>query len=310
MKFFSRKLSFSRGILGISQTGDGLAVAHVLPQGEAAPRLTACAFLPGGCENQAAGLQQWLSENNLAGSRTAFALAPEFYQLLQIAPPDVPDDELRDAVRWQIRDLIDFPLEEAVVDVFQVPRDVQREGARTAYVVVARQSHLRQQVALLQGAKLKLQAIDIPELVLRNIGNLLPDADKGVALLYFGSESGRIVICRGGKLCLARNINIGAEALRPDSAYLRDMVDTVALEIQRSLDFFESNFSQPAITSLALAPLDCDATALLTELQGALGLGIQPLTIAELLDCASVPEQPQRCLLAIGAALRNETVSS
>ncbi|MEZ4484279.1 MAG: pilus assembly protein PilM [Syntrophotaleaceae bacterium] len=140
--------------------------------------MTASAYLPGSLEAQAAGLQQWLSENNLVGSRSVFALAPDFYQLLQIAPPEVPNDELRDAVRWQIRDLIDFPLEEAVVDVFQVPRDVQREGARTAYVVVARQSLLRKKVALLKNAKLKVQAIDIPELVLRNIVNLLPNAHR------------------------------------------------------------------------------------------------------------------------------------
>jgi len=310
MKLFSQKLSFARGILGLSQEEDGVAVAHVLRQGDAEPRLTACDFLPGRGEEQANVLREWLKEKGLAGSRSVFALAPELYQLLQVAPPEVPDGELRDAVRWQIRDLIDFPLEEAVVDVFQVPRDVQREGARTAYVVVARQSHLRQRVALLQGLKVKLQAIDIPELVLRNIGNLLPDADKGVALLYFGSDSGRIVICRGGKLCLARNINIGAEALRPDSAYRRDMIDAVALEIQRSLDFFESNFAQPAITSLVLTPLEFDATDLLVDLQGALGLTIRPLEIAELFECANEPEQPQRCLLAIGAALRNDMVSS
>lgn len=310
MKLFPKKLSFAQGTLGLSQAEDGLAVAHVLMQGDAKPRLTACEFLPGKGEEQTAVLQDWLKAKGLAGSRSVFALAPELYQLLQVAPPEVPDSELREAVRWQIRDLIDFPLEEAVVDIFQVPRDVQREGARTAYVVAARQTQLQQRVALLHGAKLKLQAIDIPELVLRNVGNLLPDADKGVALLYFGPDSGRIIICRGGKLCLARNINIGTETLRPGSAYLNDMIDSVALEIQRSLDFFESNFAQPAISSLVLAPLGFDVADLKANLEAALGLTVRPLELADLLDCAGPFEQLQRCLLAIGAALRSEMVSS
>jgi MSHA biogenesis protein MshI len=310
MKFFSQKLSFARGIVGVCQGQDGLAVAHVLLQGDAAPRLNACDFLSGAVGEQASLLQSWLKKVGLSTTQAVFSLAVDDYQMLQVAPPEVPDNELRDAVRWQIRDLIDFPLEESVVDVFQVPRDTQREGARTAYVVVARQNLLRQKVALLKDTKLKLQAIDIPELVLRNIGNLLPHADRGVALLYFGSDSGQIIICRGGKLCLARNINIGAEALRPGAPYWQDMVDSVALEIQRSLDFFESNFSQPAIGTLTLAPMGFDSADLIVHMGETLGIAVQPLEIAELLECQILPDRPEQCLLAIGAALRTEMVSS
>lgn len=310
MKFLPHKLSFSRGIVGVCHESGGMAVAHVLLREDVAPKLVACDFLSGGIGEQAALLQGWLKKAGLTAGRAVFSLAVDDYQLLQVAPPEVPDDELRDAVRWQIQDLIDFPPEEAVVDVFQVPRDTRREGARTAYVVVARQNLLRQKVALLKDAKLKLQAIDIPELVLRNIGNLLPNADRGVALLYFGADSGQIIICRGGKLCLARNINLGAEALRPEAAYWQDMVDSVALEIQRSLDFFESNFSQPAIGSLTLAPMGFDSADLMVKLGETLGIAVQPLEIADLLDCQISLDRPEQCLLAIGAALRAEMVGS
>ncbi len=310
MRFLSNKLSFSRGIVGVCQEPGGMAVAHVLLRGEAAPQLTACDFLSGDAGQQPALLQGWLKKVGLTGSRAVFSLAVDDYQMLQIAPPEVPDSELRDAVRWQIRDLIDFPLEEAVVDVFQVPRDTRREGARTAYVVVARQNLLRQKVALLKDTKLKLQAIDIPELVLRNMGNLLPGADRGVALLYFGLDSGQIIICRDGKLCLARSINIGAEALRFDAPYWQDMVDSVALEVQRSFDFFESNFSQPSIGSLTLAPLGFDSAELMVNIGKALGIAVKPLELAELLDCQVLPDRPEQSLLAIGAALRMEMVGS
>jgi MSHA biogenesis protein MshI len=310
MKFLSPKLSFARGTVGVCQGQDGLAVAHVLQQGDALPRLNACEFLSGGVAEQGALLQDWLKKTALPATCAVFSLAVDEYQMLQVAPPEVPDNELRDAVRWQIRDLTDFPLEESVIDVFQVPRDTRREGARTAYVVVARQNLLRQKVALLKDTKLKLQAIDIPELVLRNIGNLLPNADRGVALLYFGSDSGQIIICRAGKMCLARNINIGAEALRAGAAYWQEMVDSVALEVQRSLDFFDSNFSQPAISSLTLAPMGFDSAELMVKLGEALGIALQPLEIAELLDCQILPDRPAQCLLAIGAALRTERVSS
>ncbi|MCD4689421.1 MAG: pilus assembly protein PilM [Desulfuromonadaceae bacterium] len=310
MKFLSQKLSFSRGIVGVCQGQDGLAVAHVLQQGDNAPRLNACDFLSGGVGEQASLLQGWLKKVGLSATRAVFSLAVDDYQMLQVAPPEVPDNELRDAIRWQIRDLVDYSIEEAVVDVFQVPRDTQREGARTAYVVVARQNLLRQKIALLKDTKLKLQVIDIPELVLRNIGNLLPHADRGVALLCFGPDSGQMIVCRAGKLCLARTINVGAEALRPGAPYWQDMFDSVALEVQRSLDFFESNFSQPAINTLVLAPLGFPSTDLMASLGETLGLTVQPLEIAQLLDCQMLPDRPEQCLLAIGAALRTEMASS
>ncbi len=310
MKFLSEKLSFSRGVVGLCQGVDGLAVAHIVLQGDEVPCLKACEYLPGVVGEQASLLHDWLKQAGLLSARAVFSLSVDDYQMLQVAPPEVPDNELRDAVRWQIRDLVDFPIEEAVVDVFQVPRDTQREGARTAYVVVARQNLLRQKVALLKDTKLKLQAIDIPELVLRNIGNLLPHADRGAALLYFGPDSGQMVICRAGKLCLARTINIGAEALRPGASYWQDMVDSVALEIQRSLDFFDSNFSQPAINSLALAPLGFSSADLMASLGEALGMTVQALDIEQLLDCPMLPDRLEQCLLAIGAALRAEVVGS
>ena len=111
-------------------------------------------------------------------------------------------------------------------------------------------------------------------------------------------------------MCLARNINIGAEALRSGAAYWQDMVDSVALEVQRSLDFFDSNFSQPAISSLTLAPMGFDSAELMVKLGEALGIALQPLEIAELLDGQIPPDRPAQCLLAIGAALRTEMVSS
>ena len=100
------------------------------------------------------------------------------YQLLQMVPPDVPRDEMREAIRWQIGDLIDYPPEEAVVDFFSIPSGNQREQSRSAYVVVAHQDQVAERVAWLRGARLKIRAVDIPELVLCNLLNQLPDTGR------------------------------------------------------------------------------------------------------------------------------------
>ncbi|MEZ4484278.1 MAG: hypothetical protein R2864_06655 [Syntrophotaleaceae bacterium] len=61
---------------------------------------------------------------------------------------------------------------------------------------------------------------------------------------------------------------------------------------------------------MALAPLGFDLTNLKNRLAETLGMVVQPLEIADLLDCPILPDQPEQCLLAIGAALRTEMVSS
>ena len=40
------------------------------------------------------------------------------YALLLVEAPDVPATELRAAIRWRVKDLIDFHIDDAVIDVF------------------------------------------------------------------------------------------------------------------------------------------------------------------------------------------------
>ncbi|MEZ4601440.1 MAG: hypothetical protein R2940_16755 [Syntrophotaleaceae bacterium] len=229
------------------------------------------------------------------------------YQLLQVVPPEVPDNELREALRWQIRDLIDFPLEEAVIDVFHVPRGNQRERARTAYVVVAQRNLIRQRVAQMTDARLKVQAIDIPELVLRNLACLFHDTDRAAGLLFFGPDSGLLIVTRGQELCLARNLPVGVSLLQERPDFLERTVETVALEIQRSFDFYERSFAQAPIASLAVAPQDFDTEPLLAGLRASLGIEVSSLDLEKFLECPDpLPPNAGQCLLAIGAALRNE----
>ena len=49
-------------------------------------------------------------------------LRTDDYQLALVEAPDVPPAELRAAMRWRLKESIDFRVEDAVIDVFDVPR--------------------------------------------------------------------------------------------------------------------------------------------------------------------------------------------
>lgn len=314
VKVFGRKSPSAGGVTGVSCETAGIGLAHVVSTSEK-PLLTCCAFFEETAFVPEETLQEEIRGKGLARSRGVGVVAFGSYGLFQVSPPPVPDDEMRDAVRWQVKDLIDYPLDEAVIDVFQVGADQRREGVKNTYVVVARQSVVKRHADLMRQARLKIDAIDIPELSLRNLAALLPENARGVSLLYLGVDRGVVIVVRGGRLQLARDIPFGtaalsAEATAPESGDFDDSqerLSLLALDIQRSLDFYESSFRQTPVAALYLLPSSLPLPGLLPELQSRLGTSVKPFVLGDIVtgDHETLRKADQ-CLLAVGAALRND----
>ncbi|MBT8136528.1 MAG: hypothetical protein KJO54_05910 [Gammaproteobacteria bacterium] len=233
------------------------------------------------------------------------AVVPEeAYQLLLVERPDVPAEELAGAVRWRIRELINTPVEESVVDVFDVP--AQARGSRNMVYAVAAQSQAVGQVAeQVRDSDLPLQSIDIAELCMRNIATELEQDRFGVAFLLVRGSQGFLTITRDRKLYVIRQMEIpGGDAGIGDEA-----VSAIALELQRSLDYFESHYDQRPIRDVVLAP-STEGIALSAALGREMAVNVTLLDLNELLETPRElsPEEQSRCLLAVGAALRGPDV--
>ena len=83
----------------------------------------------------------------------------------------------------------------------------------------------------------------------------------------------------------------------------------LALEIQRSLDYYEQHFRQAPIRTIAMLPLPVTLYGLEDALQQTLGLATRVVTMADVIDCGQEPDQASAasCLLAVGSALRTES---
>ena len=230
------------------------------------------------------------------------------YSLLLVEAPDVPAAELRAAIRWRVKDLIDFHIDDAVIDVFDVPNQRATGKNSMMYAVVAKSDRVRQQIDLFTQSGLNLEVIDIPELAIRNIAALLPEDVAGVVMLHLGPGRGLIAITRQATLYLSRRIDIGSEELGDDVDIAGPKLDRIVIEIQRSLDYYESNFSQPAITNVVLTPLPHPVKGIEQYLAGQLGIAVRSLDINALIDSEEPLDMTiqSECLIAIGAALREE----
>jgi MSHA biogenesis protein MshI len=249
----------------------------------------------------------------LGGLRCTTALDAGAYHVAQLAAPAVPPAEAKEALRWAIKDSIDFAAEEAIVDSMPVPADATRVGrAPQIIAVAARRERVRARMQAFAGAGVKLAAIDVAEIAQRNLAALYEQPDRGLAFLAFDEHGGLLTFTRNGELYALRHLDVGTRALGPEgSAAARQLLlERITLELQRSLDNFDRQFSQVALQRLVVAPF-AGRDGLVAELQDMLSVPVEAAELDEALDfengSAIAGEALQsQWLLAIGLALRQE----
>lgn len=296
---FSRRSNADLTALGLH--ADGVSLARVAREG-GQPRLRACEFRPWGTEGEAKVLAKLAGEHHLKRERCATFLDESEYKLLLTEAPDVRPDELKAAVRWRVKDLIDFHINDATLDVFDLPGAEGRGKSRSMYAVVARNQAIHRRVDLMGAAGVNLDVIDIPEMAQRNLASLVPEDARGIVLLSLSDNSGLITVTKQGSLFLSRALDAGRTQLQ-DAQQSDSWRDRVGLEIQRSLDYYESHFHEAPINQIYLAP-GADVAGLADYLKGNLNLNVKTLDVANALAWKGAI--PERCLLSIGAALRHE----
>jgi len=306
----------ANGLLGMSRSGDGFVLAQIQLRESGKPVLRLL-------ESAAAGELDSVCEACKLGKQPlSLVMEPGDFSLQLLEAPQVAEDEMREAVRWKIRDRLDYDVDQAVVDVFEIPG--LREQGRTPliYAVYAHEDHLCKCIEQVEPTGMELRYIDIPELVQRNIACRLPEDESGLALLNLQQQSGLLTLTYQSTLFLARELDSGYQALAEaantalavnDSPMAlsespAEALETVALEIQRSLDYYESHFGKPPIKHLLIAPLAQPVPELLEHIRSSLGLNVRMLDLAEVIESAVTidAELQARAFYAIGAALRSE----
>lgn len=274
------------------------------------PQITRCTFLPVSEVNSAA-LEKVRRELQLENVRFTTLLSANEYQMMMVEAPNVPVDELKTAIRWKIKDSLNYHVDDATIDVLQIPiGKYGSERPQSLYAVAASNDTIRKRINLFDKAKIDLSVIDIPETAQRNIAALYETEGRGLALLSFDDEGGMLTITSDGELFLARRIEISVGQLSDADETLRQQYqDRVELEVQRSLDYFDRQFHHLSINRMLVsAPEELGLVALLG---GTLGMPVEALDLAQGMDIVGVPELADSefasyALHALGAALRLE----
>jgi MSHA biogenesis protein MshI len=309
MRFF-RKAKKREGWLAIALQRDGLAAISMQTAPDIRPQVRQAVFYPG--KNGAELLEKAGRDLHAHAYRSITVLSNGEYQILSVDAPNVAPEELKTAVRWRLKDMLDFHVDDATIDVLDLPVEPQAavRAQHSMFAIAARNSVIEARQKLFEAAKVELAVIDIPEIAQRNISALVEPPGRGVAMLSFGDEGGLLTVSYGGELYLARRIDLALEQLLDEELERRHAsFDRIALELQRSLDNFERQYSFISVAKLVLAP--SSIKGLDDYLSSNLYTPVDTLDLATLFDFERTPElldplQQQRFLVPLGAALRHE----
>ena len=299
-------VKLAEGWMAVVRSGDRIDLAHVISPVGKRPEIRA--FDSFRVERDSSDAVARLAQSRgLKRYRCTTLLDENDYRLLQLEAPAVPEGERVQALRWRMKDMVDFPVDGAAIAVASIPTEGRQENV---FAVAASATVVGQQMAMFGDAKLQLEAIDIPEMAVRNVAALFEEPNRGVAFLALSGNDSLLVITYRGELYLSRRIEVSAEALaQADDERRRQMLERLALELQRTLDNFDRQYGFISVSRLIVAA-EHDCAGTVATLAENLYLPVAAVDMAQVANFESIPElrsseRQAQGLLAIGAALRS-----
>ena len=288
---------------------DRVDVCHVLAAGQERPEIALCdSYRKEG--GDVATLVRLRRELHLDRHRCTTLLGSGAYQIVQVEAPDVPAEEVKSAVRWKLKDLIDYPVETATVDAVFIPRSEGAGGRPQQMLAVsAKNDVIAASVKPFNDADIPLEVIDIPELAQRNFARRLELPGRALAMLAFDEHGGLLTFTCGGELYQHRRIDVSLASFAGASDEVRKgLYDRLVLELQRSLDHFDRQFRNIAVARVMVTPVP-GAEGMREHLAANLDVPVALIHLSELFDFPRIPElhedgRQAQCLPLIGAALR------
>lgn len=290
---------------------DGIVAASVrAPAGaRGKPKVLKCAHFEQS-EIDAGTLAQVTKRAAAGGFPWTIPLNRGEYKIFVVPQPTVEPAEMAQSVRWSLGPMLDFPVEEAIVDWMSIPT-AQHLPQRPPhiYVIAAHKDAVNKRTDVFKKAKVPLEAIDIRETAQRNIALQVQDPGEGLGMVTLNSRGVQITFTYGGELYLDRYIEEPIDPLISGDAEARERVfDRITLQVQRSIDFVNRTYPFIAVNRIVVAPMPAPVP-LRDYLAANVAEKVEMLDLSAVFDFSDTPElgedeSQSRYFTALGASLR------
>lgn len=309
LKFFNSKRR--KGLMGIALSNTHISLVHCVQADQGKPKVSMAHVEQLKLEDDI-GLKRLVHHLGLKSYPCNLVLNADQYQVLQVDKPNMPEDEIQNALVWKVKSLLDYPVTDATISGIDVPSDPQQPNRSPFMFAICAKNNLLQDVSnRLMDAGFLLKSVDVQVLAQRNIATLLEQDNRVVVLVSLSAKGCLITFSADGELYHARFVEL-------DRGYLYDQLgdliasnlERLVLELQRSLDSFDRQFPYLSVQRVVICP-DQNATRFVDDLKNSLYLPVETFTLADIVelpegeDFSSIEKQSM-LLTALGAALRSE----
>ncbi len=237
------------------------------------------------------GIRDLMARHKIKAREVATSIAGHSVIIKKITLPAMSDDELTESIQWEAEQYIPFSINDVNLDTQVLSRAGDESGQMDVLLVAAKKDIIQEYTAVISEAGLKPLIVDVASFAIENCFDLNEEPAPGeiVALVNVGASLVNINILNNGITAFTRDINMGgnqfteeiqkqlnvsyeeAEALKlggnisssqstteavvPQEvgAILRSTSEALAVEIQRSIDFYLATSPGLSLSRLILS---------------------------------------------------------
>lgn len=342
MRVTLRQPAVRRRSIGLDIGSSAVRAAEILMEGKrgrlvrfAQVGLPADAVVEGEVRDQpavSAALKRLWAEGGFSGRSVVLGVSSQRAMVRVIEMPAIQGKELRSALRYEIGDLLPIPLDQAVYDFAVLgPGRPSADGGETTQVlvVVAQKDIVRDEIAVVRRAGLRVRAVDASALgLLRAVP--APEGEEALdAVVSLGAQLVVVAIRQGRVPRFVRTATVTAESEeaaragaparvgvsqgreRPDGQNgSSKVVHPVVEEVRSSIEYFLSHAQGAQLRTVQLTGGGARRDGLADRMTTVLGIPVVPCTLdlafeasALGLDDAQLDEASWRWATAAGLAL-------
>lgn len=278
-------------------------------------RLPAEAIVDGAIMNSAAiveGIRDLIARHKIKSRDVATSISGHSVIIKKITLPAMTEEELAETIQWEAEQYIPFSISDVNIDT-QILGINEDSAQMEVLLVAAKKDIIQEYAAVVSEAGLKPLIMDVDSFAIENAFDLADAAnpDEAVALVNIGASLININILNQGVTAFTRDLNMGgnqfteeiqkqlgvsyeeaealklggniAEALSTTEAIvpqevgsiLRNTSEAIALEIQRSIDFYLATASGVGLSKIILSGGSAKVPGLIEAIEGTMNVAVE-----------------------------------
>ena len=233
----------------------------------------------------------------------------------KIVLPSMSSEELEDQIHWEAEQYIPFDINDVNIDFQILGQDEHDPSRMNVLLVASKRDIVNDYIAVFNETGLKLAVLDVDSFAVQNAFEINYDVfpEEVVALVNIGANIMNLNIVKDGVSLFTRDVQTGgslytdeiqkqfgvsseeAERIKisgdcPDRGKLQDIIarlnETLALEMRRSLDFYNSTASEGKISKVMLSGGAAKTSMLTDAVSQRLGVPVEILNSFQKIHCS------------------------